>query len=430
MSLKYLLIILIISTYGLSNTKLRAQTSYFPPLSGNDWVTESFQNFQYDIDYTDSLHDFLQSKGSKAFIVLHDGKIVDETYFDNFTQDSFWYWASCGKSLSSFLMGQAMDQGLIKLNDKVSDHVGTGWTSCTPQQEDQIEIRHILSMSSGLNGQVANPDCDAPSCFEYKGDAGSLWYYHNAAYYMNHAVLEAASGKTINAFTSRNLGVKSGINGLWIGHVFASKPRAAARFGLLMLNKGVWNGDSLLKSRDYFEGMTNPSQSMNPAYGMLFWLNGKDTLMIPGSTLRLPLTLNEEAPADMYSALGKNDQKIYVVPSQNLVIVRMGNDPGDGLLGPSSFDTELWRHINRWRQVPTGIHTINSATPAYPNPCSDYLMMDEEAENAEIFDLQGNAIPIKQEGSRIDTSTLPNGMYILRYSHHSQPVTQKIIIQH
>jgi len=152
--------------------------------------------------------------------------------------------------------------------------------------------------------------------------------------------------------------------------------------------------------------------------------------MIPGSTLRLPLTLNEEAPADMYSALGKNDQKIYVVPSQNLVIVRMGNDPGDGLLGPSSFDTELWRHINRWRQVPTGIHTINSATPAYPNPCSDYLMMDEEAENAEIFDLQGNAIPIKQEGSRIDTSTLPNGMYILRYSHHSQPVTQKIIIQH
>lgn len=214
------------------------------------------------------------------------------------------------------------------------------------------------------------------------------------------------------------------------GHVFVSKPRAAARFGLLMLNNGVWNGDSLLKSRDYFDSMTTSSQSMNPAYGRLFWLNGKDMLMIPGSTLRLPITLNEEAPADMYSALGKNDQKIYVVPSQNLVIVRMGNDPGDGLLGPSSFDTELWRHINRWRQVPTGIHAINATLSAYPNPCSNYLMMDKEAEMAELFDLQGNSIDIKQEGSRIDTSTLPNGMYILRYLQNSQNVTQKIILQH
>lgn len=215
MTLKHYSILLIISLYGLINSSLQAQTSYFPPLIGNDWTTESFQNFPYDVDYTDSLHDYLESKGSKAFIVLHDGKIVDETYFGTFTQDSFWYWASCGKSLTSFLMGQAIDQGLIRLDDKVSDHVGTGWTSCTPPQEDLIQVRHILSMSSGLNGQVPDPDCDDPACFQYKGDAGTLWYYHNAAYYMNHAVLEAASGKTINAFTSQNLSVKSGISGLW-----------------------------------------------------------------------------------------------------------------------------------------------------------------------------------------------------------------------
>jgi len=102
MTLKYYSILLIISVYGLINSSLQAQTSYFPPLIGNDWTTEIFQNFPYDMDYTDSLHDYLQSKGSKAFIVLHDGKIVDDTYFGTFTQDSFWYWASCGKSLTAF----------------------------------------------------------------------------------------------------------------------------------------------------------------------------------------------------------------------------------------------------------------------------------------------------------------------------------------
>ncbi|HLO79486.1 MAG TPA: hypothetical protein VK166_00925, partial [Chitinophagaceae bacterium] len=53
-----------------------------------------------------------------------------------------------------------------------------------------------------------------------------------------------------------------------------------------------------------------------------------------------PLTPN--APADMYAALGKNDQKVYVVPSQNLVVIRMGESAGNSMLALSSFDNELW----------------------------------------------------------------------------------------
>lgn len=424
------LILLFIGLCSLILQPIQAQISYFPPLTGNDWAMQSFQNFPYDTDYTDSLHAYLEAKGSKAFLVLHDGKIVDEKYFGTFTQDSFWYWASAGKSLTSFLMGQAVDQGLIRVDDKVSDHVGMAWTSCTPEQENKILVKHLLSLSTGLNGQVPDGDCTDPSCFQYKGDAGTLWYYHNATYYMNHEVLEAASGKTLQNFTTTNLSLKSGISGLWLNHVFFSKPRSAARFGLLMLNQGVWDGDSLLKSRDYFNSMTTPSQTMNPAYGRLFWLNGQDTIMIPQSTLRLPLTLNEEAPADMYCALGKNDQKIYLVPSQKLVIVRMGDDPGDGLLGPSSFDTELWRHINRWRQVPNGLENTNSAGSIYPNPCSHYLNLENEPDAVELFQINGSKVPVLRDGKRIDVSDLPNGIYFLQLTAGEKVSRYKIIVAH
>ena len=53
-----------------------------------------------------------------------------------------------------------------------------------------------------------------------------------------------------------------------------------------------------------------------------------------------------DAPEDLYAGLGKNDQKLHIVPSQNLVLVRMGEDTGETLLGPSSFDNELWIQIN------------------------------------------------------------------------------------
>ncbi|MFT4153566.1 hypothetical protein [Parafilimonas sp.] len=64
--------------------------------------------------------------------------------------------------------------------------------------------------------------------------------------------------------------------------------------------------------------------------------------MVPGSQLVLPGPLIPNAPADMYAALGKNDQKIYVVPSQQLVVIRMGERAGGFPAALSGFDNELW----------------------------------------------------------------------------------------
>jgi CubicO group peptidase (beta-lactamase class C family) len=115
-----------------------------------------------------------------------------------------------------------------------------------------------------------------------------------------------------------------------------------ARFGLLMLNKGKWDQTNILNDVAYFNSQTNTSQTLNLSYGYLTWLNGKASYMLPTVQLVLNGAMIPNAPSDMFAALGKNDQKVYVVPSQDLVVIRMGESAGNSMLAVSSFDNELW----------------------------------------------------------------------------------------
>jgi CubicO group peptidase (beta-lactamase class C family) len=118
----------------------------------------------------------------KGFIVLKDGKIVLEKYFGNFTQDSSWYWASAGKSLTAFAVGIAQQKGLLSIDNPVSNYLGDGWTSCTKAQEEKITVRHLLMMSSGLDDNTSNPFCNEPSCLTYKAEPGTRWAYNTGVY--------------------------------------------------------------------------------------------------------------------------------------------------------------------------------------------------------------------------------------------------------
>ena len=137
-----------------------------------------------------------------------------------------------------------------------------------------------------------------------------------------------------------------GMNGLWIkngyNNVLYSTPRSMARFGLLLLNKGKWDNSTILFDTTYFNTQVNTSQNLNLSYGYLSWLNGKSSYMLPTLQAIFNGSMMPNAPADMFAALGKNDQKIYVVPSQNLVVIRMGDAAGNSQLAASSFDNELW----------------------------------------------------------------------------------------
>lgn len=139
------------------------------------------------------------------------------------------------------------------------------------------------------------------------------------------------------------------MNGAWIQSgdfsVYWSDTRSMARFGLMILAKGLWN-DTRIISEAYLLEATNTSQDINKSYGYLWWLNGKASYHLPALQTEFQGPLIPNAPSDMYAALGKNDQKIYVVPSKDLVIVRMG-DSADGVnFALSTFDNDLWAKIN------------------------------------------------------------------------------------
>ena len=150
--------ILLISLFIVFSQISKAQL-YFPPTTGNSWDTLSPSSLGWCQDKIDTLLNFLDSKNTKAFIVLKDGKIVIEHYFDTFTVDSLWYWASAGKSLTSFLVGMAKQDGFLNLSDSTSQYLGSGWTICPPAKEGMITVLDQLRMTSGLNDLVPDNYC-------------------------------------------------------------------------------------------------------------------------------------------------------------------------------------------------------------------------------------------------------------------------------
>jgi len=335
-------------TYGTTSTGVSDTSKlYFPPVTGTTWQTTSAASLGWDQTQLDALYPYLESVGTKAFIILKNGKIVTEHYFGTFTADSLWYWASAGKTVTAMLVGIAQQDGLININNKTSTYIGTGWTSEPLNKENLITIKNQLTMTSGFDDGVSDPDCTLPGCLVYKADAGTRWAYHNAVYTLLDSVIERASGMSFNAYFQQKIRNKIGMNGLWIkaphsNNVYYSNARSMARFGLLMLNKGKWDGTPILADTNYFNSQVNASQNLNLSYGYLTWLNGKASSMLPQTQIVFPVSIIPNAPADLYAALGKNDQKVYVVPSQKLVVIRMGNTAGGVNLAGDDFDNTLW----------------------------------------------------------------------------------------
>ncbi len=336
----------------------------------------------------------MQLQNSKAFIVLKDGKIVLEKYFGSFTKDSVWYWASAGKTITGFLVGKAQEDGYLSINDTSSKYLGQGWTSCTLAQENNIHIRNQLTMTTGLDDGVTDNHCTTPPCLSYFAPAGTRWAYHNAPYTLLEKVLTTATGQPVNAYTQTALKIKTGITGAWFtvdyDNVFYSKPRSMARFGLLLQNKFKWNTDTLLHDTSYIRQMLNTSQLYNYGYGYLCWLNGKGSYMVPTSQIILPGSYAPAAPADMYAAIGKNGQIVSIAASKGLVVVRMGDDPGEGEV-PFLLCDKIWQNLN-------------------------YVMCNSSVSTIYTFTGVGNwNVPANWSNSIIPPAVLANGDQIVIY---------------
>jgi len=418
----------------------KAQSLYFPPLGATaNWESVSPSSLGWCSVKIDTLYNFLQKENTKGFIVLKDGKIVLEKYFGTFTKDSIWYWASAGKTITSFLIGHAQENGSLSIADVSSKYLGNGWTNCTTLQESKIKIRNQLSMTSGLDDGVSDNHCTKDTCLNYLADAGNRWAYHNAPYTLLEKVLETATGKKINLYTQSALMAKTGMNGLWFtlgyDNIFYSKVRSMARFGLLFQNKCVWAKDTLLKDTAYVNQMTNTSQTLNKGYGYLWWLNGKGSYMIPTLQTVIPGSYAPDAPADMFSGIGKNGQIVSISKSLGIVFVRMGNAPGTFIEVPTVFCNQIWKRLN---DVMCNAASIQKATlhgsdiKIYPNPAKHLININLPSNGdftVEILNFTGQTITKHENQNQIDISKLASGLYFVKVKLGEMSYRQRLIIE-
>ncbi len=320
---------------------------YFPAAASADWETKSVSNLDWNQNAIQPLKDFLIQKNTKSFMILINGRIVMEEYFNGHTAASTWEWNSAGKTLVSATTGIAQQEGLLNISNKASDYLGTAWTSMPLPKENLITVRNLLTMTAGNDD---TKQLVIKSNLTYVADAGTRWAYSNIFQKLTDVVANV-SNKPFETYFNEKLKNKIGMEGYWnfgtIFTIYHSTTRSMARFGLLALNNGKWNNEQIINESFFKESVTT-SQNINPSYGYLWWLNGKIKYMVPAQQTVYQGYLVPNAPADMYAAMGAKDQRIYVIPSKKMVVIRMGEaaDPANPSFAVSGFDNELWAKIN------------------------------------------------------------------------------------
>jgi CubicO group peptidase (beta-lactamase class C family) len=348
--------LLIAAIISLGSMIAHGQQLYYPPTDSDVWESVDPTDAGWDNDKLDSLSNYLEQNESKAFILLQGGKIVKERYYKDHNAETPHYWASAGKTLTAFVTGMAIDEGLLELTTPVSDLLGEGWSNCSAAQEYKRQIIHHLTMTSTLD-ETVDWSCTQPECFECIGEPGTRWAYHNGAYTLMLEMLEAAYDKqSINDIVEEYITPDTGIEGnfLKIGdnRIFVSTPRSFARFGLLLLGKGDWNGKQILKEKNYLEDMTRTSQEYNESYGYLTWVNSGESYMQPLDRTVYEGKMVEALPASSFAGLGANGQIVAVIPEWDVVYVRMGSDNSQSLTS-NAFFSEISLRLKQARIAST-----------------------------------------------------------------------------
>jgi CubicO group peptidase (beta-lactamase class C family) len=342
-------------------TGLSAQSLYFPS-SDDQWEQVDPASAGWNADRLSAALDLAGERDSSGVVILHQGRIMAEKYWelanpsrryqnalqgrdgkDRVIEDV----ASAQKSVVAVLTGMAQERGLINIEDPVSRHLGKGWSQASEKQEAAITIRHLLSMNSGLATDMS-----------FAAAAGDSWLYNTPAYHYLMRILEAVTGKDRNQLTSEWITEPLGMaHSSWtprpwadaaIGSGFSTTARELARFGLMIQAGGRWHDQVVMADSAYLEAMLSPSQSLNPAYGYLWWINGQDFSLAAGAgARRSDGPLIPAAPADLVAMQGALDRKLYLVPSLDLVVVRLG---AAGSADNSNFNNAFWAALMAARE--------------------------------------------------------------------------------
>lgn len=277
-----------------------------------------------------SISDFAQSHGSTSLCIQRGGAVlVDDSWGP--PRDV----ASIQKSPVAVLVGIAIARGHLRLDDE--------W-------RDGITVKHLLTMTSGLGDAM-----------EYVAPPGERWDYSLIVYPQLKRVLTAAVGRSLDEITAEWLTGPLGMtesswqDRVWDGSLpefvkpafvypdgapmeaFISTARDLVRFG----HAAMEGFPGLGLDPAYLQRMTRSSQSLNPAYGFLWWVNDCEFSFAPKATEARPGPFLPGVPTDAFAALGAGEQCCVVIPSLELVVARTGDATAPGALAGGSFVNDL-----------------------------------------------------------------------------------------
>lgn len=326
-----------------------AEQLYFPPVGDGTWERIPPQRAGWSADGLDALLRFAESRRSTGVIILLHGRILTERYWDptRFASTAQYRFeksadgqiredvASMQKSVTAMLFGIAREKKLADLETPVSKLLGAGWSRLPAEQEGAITMRHLLTMTSGTSDELA-----------FEAAPGAKWRYNSVAYQKILPALAKAAGKDANVLTRQWLTGPLGMtHSEWrdrpnlrgmVG--FVTTARDMARFGLMTQAGGEWQGKRIVDAA-YVQHALQPSQQLNPSYGLLWWLNGHPVRRAGargGGEMLIPT-----APKDLVAAQGALGRKVYVVNSLGIVAVRIGGEAQQK--GETDFNAEFWR---------------------------------------------------------------------------------------
>lgn len=271
---------------------------------------------------------FSDSAQTRAVVVIHHDTVIAERYAHDFTSNTPINGWSMTKSISSTLIGILVKQGKLKLTD---DHLFPDWKD----DRKQITLEDLLQMQSGLNFEEDYSKISNATNMLFRSEnvaeialkqpltysPGEHWHYSSGTSNLLSQLIRNTikNDSLYHVFPYEALfdkiGMESAIletdeSGTFVGSSFCfATPRDWGKLGLLYLHEGSYRGVQIVDS-SWVDFVRKPASTSEANYGGHFWLNqgGK----------------YEEVPRDMFSCNGFQGQFVFIFPSHDLVIVRMG----------------------------------------------------------------------------------------------------------
>jgi len=287
-----------------------------------------FTNVDYE-KLNETVNSTFGKNKSRAVVVIYKDQIIAEKYGDGFSKDSRILGWSMTKSIMSTVFGVLQHQNKINIQDKAPIK------SWQKDARKNITIHNLLQMNSGLEwdenyDEISDAtkmlflERDMTKMQEEKsltGTTNASWNYASGTtnllsgilrkqFPTHQAYLDFWYTDFIDKIGMNSMVVESDLAGNYVASSYAwATARDWAKFGLLYLHNGNWNGEELFNKK-WVDYITTPTPTSNGTYGAQFWLNAEKQF--------------KEVPANMYFADGYQGQRVYILPDQDLVIARFG----------------------------------------------------------------------------------------------------------